>query len=631
MKALAFSNNDISVIAWTFGGKLKYCLGFAIYRIDVLAGTETALPAMATFKNQAATDGRSTEVDPVQKFFWKDVYAKRGGTYKYKIVPMGGTPGNLAPMPYGPLITNQIQLTPHYGGLSVYFNRGILATQATAKALRKSASSGQLVDRLVSHIYSIGDPLRNSLAGDMIEALKMLPTEAAKPGYSMKCAFYELDDPEIMDAIKPLGSKVDLILSNMPGMVNGQATNDVYATERAAMKAAGLNVRDRFMSSNHIGHNKFQILKRGNQAVAALFGSTNVTAHGLCAQTNNTVIAHSEKVAQAYEMYWDRLQVDTLATGKVTGPQSAPLRTSDAEGKMTVELEDGSGTVEIWYSPNTPKQRASKPGANEACPPDLAELFDLISKAQTAILFLVFEPGKPSVVDAIANALKAKPGLFVRGAVTDPKAADEFYIVLHEGQPNAKNSNQPQDARVIHTQGVTLHDAFGQWSAELNQAGHAVIHDKIVVIDPFTDNCVVAMGSHNAGYKASYNNDENLNFIKGHRAAAEAYAAHCLDVYDHYAFRYWLEQNGNSAWHFLSEDDKWQDGYFSPDNSVKSAELAFWLGAVPKGDALPTPHSTSSTRERPPIPAVPKGAGAVAAKNGAKATKAKTVKGEKAK
>ena len=84
----------------------------------------------------------------------------------------------------------------------------------------------------------------------------------------------------------------------------------------------------------------------------------------------------------------------------------------------------------------------------------------------------------------------------------------------------------PEDDRVIHTRGVTKGDAFAQWTQELNQAGHAVIHDKIVVIDPFSDTCVVAMGSHNDGYKASYNNDENLAIIKGHRAVAEAYAAH---------------------------------------------------------------------------------------------------------
>jgi phosphatidylserine/phosphatidylglycerophosphate/cardiolipin synthase-like enzyme len=146
-------------------------------------------------------------------------------------------------------------------------------------------------------------------------------------------------------------------------------------------------------------------------------------------------------------------------------------------------------------------------------------------------------------------------------------------------------------------------DAFGQWEAELNQAGHAVIHDKIVVVDPFSDNCVVITGSHNLGYTASYNNDENMAIIRGHRAIAEAYAAHCLDVYDHYAWRYWLNADKNKAWHFLAADDTWQDGYFSADNEVKSAELSFWLSATPAADSLPTPNDTASVRTRPALQA----------------------------
>lgn len=80
MKAVAFANNDVAVVAWTFGGKLPNCLGFAIYRIDVRAGTETCLPAMATFPDQDATKtGRTTADDPVQKVYWKDLCAKRIG------------------------------------------------------------------------------------------------------------------------------------------------------------------------------------------------------------------------------------------------------------------------------------------------------------------------------------------------------------------------------------------------------------------------------------------------------------------------------------------------------------------------------------------------------------------------
>jgi len=605
MNAVAFANNDIAVAAWTFGGKLPSCLGFAVYRIDVRAGTETCLPAMATFSGQQATPGRTTADDPVQKFFWKDVYAKRGGTYKYKIVPMTGTPGNLRPMPYGPLISNQVQLSPHYGTLSAYFNRGILARQATARVLTDGSPAGSMVDKLKTHIEKIDDRLRLDLAGQMIEALTTLSDEALNGG-EVFCALYEFQDPELIGHLAKLKDKANIILSNMPGKINGAKTNDTYSDERQQIRDAGANVIDRFMPSGHIGHNKFQVLDNGGLQ-AVLFGSTNWTSNALCAQTNNSIIARSPTLAAAYRAYWDSLKADTVPPGEGgKAQQSTNFRQQNAKGRPTITLEDGSGTVDVWFSPNTPKARGRARGKNEQVPPDLAEVFGIISKAQQAIVFLVFQPGSPSIIDAVANALKAKPTLFVRGAVTASQASGEFYTAINGGDSNGKPAKRgkgdpplPEDYRVIHTRGVNKEDAFGQWEAELNQAGHAVIHDKIVVVDPFSDNCVVVMGSHNLGYAASYNNDENMAIIQGHRAIAEAYAAHCLDVYDHYAWRYWLGTEKDNAWHFLSTDDSWQDGYFSADNQVKSSELSFWLGAKPAADALPTPNDFASARVRP--------------------------------
>jgi hypothetical protein len=274
MKAVAFANNDVAVVAWTFGGKLPNCLGFAVYRVDVRAGTETCLPAMATFSGQQATPGRTTANDPVQKFLWKDVYAKRGGTYKYKIVPMTGTPGSLQPMPYGPVISNEVQLSPHYGSLSVYFNRGILATQATAHVLTDGSPAGSMVDELKAHIIKAGDPLRLDLAGQMIEALTTLSDEAAGNGGEVFCALYEFQDPEVIDHLAKLQDKANVILSNMPGTTDGTKTNDTYADQRQQIRDTGANVIDRFMPSSHIGHNKFQVLDKGRPQ-AVLFGSTN--------------------------------------------------------------------------------------------------------------------------------------------------------------------------------------------------------------------------------------------------------------------------------------------------------------------------------------------------------------------
>jgi phosphatidylserine/phosphatidylglycerophosphate/cardiolipin synthase-like enzyme len=616
MKAVAFANNDIAIMAWTFGGKLPGCLGFAVYRIDVRAGTETCLPAMATFPKQGATPGRTTADDPVQKFFWKDVYAKRGGTYKYKIVPMGGTPGSLLqPLPYGPLVSNVVQLSPHYGALSAYFNRGILATQSTAHQLHSSKGLNGMKNVLLKRIVNPSDQLRKDLAGQMIEALTALPDEAHANGEQCYCALYEFQDQELIDHLAALKSHAHLVLSNMPGTPDdnpkGPKTNDVYAAQREQIKEAGADVTDRFMASGHIGHNKFTLLVDNGEPKAVQFGSTNWTSRALCAQTNNSVIARSPSLATAYKAYWDRLKADTgPAHGKnnTTARQGPELRGADANaGKpLSIPIEDGSGTIDIWFSPNTPKPRP-KNHANEACPPDLNEVFSIIAGAQQAILFLAFQPGAPSIIDAIAKAEIAKPSLFIRGAVTAPGAANRFYVGIKGQAPPPKQKRPkgspplPEDYRVISAGGVMDH--IGLWEKELNKAGYAVIHDKILVVDPFSDNCVVVTGSHNLGYAASYNNDENMAIIRGQQALAEAYAAHVLDVYDHYAWRYWLEQkNYNAAWTFLTPDDSWQNSYFDASNQVKSAELNFWLSATPSADALPTPVEASlAMREAPAV------------------------------
>jgi len=93
----------------------------------------------------------------------KDVYAKRGGTYKYKIVPMTGTPGSLQPMPYGPVVSTRsssARTTVRCRSISTWYP----ATQATAHVLTDGSPAGSIVDELKAHIIKAGDPLRLDLA-----------------------------------------------------------------------------------------------------------------------------------------------------------------------------------------------------------------------------------------------------------------------------------------------------------------------------------------------------------------------------------------------------------------------------------------------------------------------------------
>ena len=118
------------------------------------------------------------------------------------------------------------------------------------------------------------------------------------------------------------------------------------------------------------------------------------------------------------------------------------------------------------------------------------------------------------------------------------------------------------------------------WQKEILNAGFAIIHDKVVVIDPFSKNCVVITGSHNLGHKASFNNDENLVIIRGNRRLAEAYASHILDVYDHFAWRVTQSNPKKKGDGLLkTSPEAWQGKYFNDDGSIKVAQLRFWLSA----------------------------------------------------
>ena len=215
---------------------------------------------------------------------------------------------------------------------------------------------------------------------------------------------------------------------------------------------------------------------------------------------------------------------------------------------------------------------------------DMQDLSDRIMAAKHAVLFLAFIPGSPSITDFAAAAQKANKDLFVRGCVTSPDAAGNFYYDLKGTSPPAKqqgvkNPPAPQDARVISAKALSDNVPEG-WSKELLKAGFAITHDKIVVIDPFADDCVVVTGSHNLGYQASYNNDENLLMIAGNKKLAMAYATHVLDVYDHFSWRWSLSQGTSVDTNLKTTPDDWLKWYFDAKGNIKTAQLKFWLQAT---------------------------------------------------
>jgi phosphatidylserine/phosphatidylglycerophosphate/cardiolipin synthase-like enzyme len=632
MNATAISNNDMVYLHWHVPDKIPDCLGFSVIRHDAGSNPAAPLPAMVGFPGDkpAGTKFKTTDVWPIQKYAWKDLFAKRGGSYWYEIVPMIGKPGSLKPDPTRAMRTNSVRLNSNRGTCSVFFNRGIISTQAIAHSLPKSKSGLPNVAKLKEAIQDPKSDIRIRLVGDLETGVLTLLKRALAEKGECYCALYELSDEDLITNLKALKKKVHIVLSNAgsdteDGKGDGDGTNH---DTRKELHGLGLDVTDRMFKSGHIGHNKFVVYVKNNIAKAVLCGSTNWTPTGLCAQSNNSIIIESPELAKEYRAYWDLLKKDTdEAEGEAKDLQAPPLRNADKKENKAHPLENEaerpSGDVHVWFSPNTqqksvPKSKKGAKPKNPPSPPDLAEVFELIQNAKQGVLFLAFIPGNPSIVSKLKEVYDAKRKagslFYLRGAATSPDPASLFRVDLYHrsarSDASVRGVSNPPDAAITSgkvSSVAGIFATFAAWEAEVYKIGHAVIHDKIVVIDPFTDNSVVVTGSHNLGFKASYSNDENMVIIRNDRSVAEAYAAHILDVYEHYRWRWklqepirdefaklkkahpkkksaelWQEAVKNvgptvikKAWHNLVPNDTWQDFYVEHKDFL-AAEDNFW-------------------------------------------------------
>lgn len=568
-KSVVIANNDIVYLWWSLPKKIKNCLGFSIHRIINGKEQKKALFATVGFDrdNDPRKSPQTTDEWPVQAFNWKDLYAPLNKEIKYKIYPMVGTWDNLTKDTSNAITTKTTKRSPVYGDAKVIFNRGLLSTQAFAK----SGVEGKKITSTEARKF-ITEPTnvwRKRLGGQMLDHVDKFFQRASDDGGTYFAALYELTDEKLIkDLTRNKGTQI--ILSN------GGVDDETNAKTRKALhKLADITTHDRMLGS-HIGHNKFVIyVDKNGKPRSVLTGSTNWTPTGLCGQTNNMLILESDAIAKKYLEYWDQMKDD------IPNKQGADFRTWCCDNSLTKKLKANQGEITIWYSPNT--QQKTKP-ANPPTPVDMQQVFDLIANAKESVLYLLFNPGSPSIIDAIKTAAANRPAndpLFVRGAVSDIRIAEKVSTNIVSTDILAK----PKTYHVERVTGVAaIPGPFSYFEAELLKLGFATIHDKVLVIDPFSKDSVVITGSHNLGFTASYKNDENLVIIKGNRPIAEAYAAHILDVVNHFKWRYKLQDKIKRSgakttkakeavlkkqWGDLDETDKWMDYYFDDNGFIK--------------------------------------------------------------
>ncbi|MCX6562765.1 MAG: phospholipase D-like domain-containing protein [Candidatus Aminicenantes bacterium] len=568
-KVRAIANNDLVFLWWSVEKKIPGCLGFSVRR-GTPDGREEPLPAWVGFdRARTAVQSKNTDIWPIQAFQWKDVTAPKNVDLKYRIIPIGGTPAHPTPMADPIIETPVIRMTSSFAAAEITFNRGLIATQSLNRKLREL---GKGRDELKRCIGEAGDPFRERLARDMIAAVVSLLRRAQTEGGKCLCALYELTDEELISELEKTAG-TEIILSNS----DNKDQKDYDGGNRPARvrlhQCGNVQVHDRFLNNQklgqRIGHNKFVVYLDGQGSPQSVVtGSTNWTPTGLCAQTNNTIRLDVPAVAGHYREYWDELLKDTENNNSAQGKE---LRQWALGNSRTHRLPQNKGDVTLWFSPNTQKRTKG-----DATPADVTEVYEAIRKASKGVLFLVFNPGSPSIVKEIKETTQKRKTegkyLFVRGAISDAATARASAVRIY-----SRSVLTAPDALITGVGGIP--DDFGYWVKELYKLGHAVIHDKLIVIDPFSKDSVVITGSHNLGYKASYMNDENMVIIRGNRQVAEAYATHVLDVVNHFRWRYKLqglaeEDRTEDAWSDLEDDDRWQDFYYRT-NMLKSRDRFF--------------------------------------------------------
>ena len=565
LKLAVYTNEDDALLFWS-ADELPNCLGFAIERKWT---RPTGMSTQDFLKNRTGFEGQATEPGtqkpstewPFQCYSWTDHEVDTGDTVSYRIVPVmqssnGPEIDENGATQWSPPLT----LSANAGGAcSAYFNRGFVISQFMSRKLGNlQASTLQAFKQQISQ--NTESEIRQFLSGDLRLALLRLLQETQRDGGTIFAALFELSDPELIAALTSLGARAHVVLSNGSVKKKGQDEND---SARHTLADAGVQVFDRMVAPGALGHNKFMV-RCDNQGkpIAAWTGSTNWAPTGLCTQVNNAILIADPGVAEIFMEQWARLR----DSGRSYPPALVQQNSKPKEDAI------GNNDVTVWFS------RTS----NNV---DLQALQAEVDAAKEAILFLMFMPGASGLYSRVA-ARAAEPGLYVRGVVselpTDRNDESQFSVNLVAGA-----RNNPLHLDIIQPQGIN--HSFSYWAEEVSRGsflrniGHAIIHSKVVVIDPFSANPVVITGSHNFSVSASSKNDENFVIIRGNARLAQAYAVNIMGAYRHYNWRAYVSQ-AKKPWEGLKKTADWQKSYRTTE---RLREVKFWLGGKPAPIAAP--------------------------------------------
>ena len=550
IKVRVHANGDDALIAWHPEQWPDVWVGFALEKRNPKTGEVTTLnnriPPKAG-EGEVPTFGLSSEVSPIRRCIWTDHEVGEGDEVEYRVIPMRAHGEGFARV-HGKESewTGRTVTSSEAGdGLSAFFNRGTVMSQVVSRLVGDKPTVAAL-KKLKTDLAGPGFPARRYLAGDARHEILAFLEAADRRGSEIYAALYECNDQELIDALKPFGTRGHVLIGN------GSSTKRDLADELGGAK---LEVEERDLSqrgqSSPSVHNKFVVecSAATGKARRVLTGSTNWTTTGLCTQLNNVLVVDRPRIAERFRAQWSAL----VAAGD---EMPAALQTSNATW-----TEDGP--VSVGFSATPDEQ-------------DLAPALALIRGAKDGLLFLMYTPGQSPLLDDLLTRSQGATGPLVKGVVSEVKETASGKIVEFQGRVIRRGEEQSFRDSTLLPASVPAENTPSWAREEFSRkmffpAGlAAIVHSKVIVVDPFSDECAVITGSHNFSVSASQKNDENLVIVRGNKALAQAYAVHIHGVYDHYSWRAFLSNGGNPDTLFDALAS-WKKG------GSRERDLRFWL------------------------------------------------------
>jgi phosphatidylserine/phosphatidylglycerophosphate/cardiolipin synthase-like enzyme len=554
----AYANSDDTFIVWKPDGPIVDCRGFALFRfLENPDGTETKRPVSTWvgFENESppppkGTRKYSTEW-PIQRFLWTDYVARAGDKVSYQVVPMCGPDKhnlverwNLASNRTPTLRVDSGQTK----GLFAYFNRGIVASQWLSRRLGY-VPPAEIKKKLKLIIQDPSSQIRKFLSGELRDKILQLLAETAQNHGIIYGSLYELNDPELIPILKRFGPNLHLILGN--GSPSAKKPDPNAVVRDNLRKTSTIDLHDRIVKKPHLAHHKFLVFcDRNDTPMKVWTGSTNWTVTGLCTQANNGLLVDNADIAGWFKDLWKELKDAGNDYPKSLKDDNSKARSVAVGGAV------GGAQTSVWFAPVFKEV-------------DLEQARKLIRAAQAGVLFLFFNPGPTKTLLNEILALRDS-GLFIHGVANqDPGGKKNPVIRLYDrGKPI------PASPKVLLPEAID--ETLAYWMPELRNYSLAMVHSKVVVVDPFGAKPIVMTGSHNLGPKASRANDDNLLIIENAPGLAAEYAVNILSIYGQYKWRHnSMAKKGKPSWKGLKDSDAWQKGLFA---GPQWQEVLFWMG-----------------------------------------------------